>query len=109
MASPAARTTDSISSHAPCGPGQCGIGSENVIIENKLAYRVGDRTFPHSYPVTTTDDDGNTTITCVPHVTVLTKGSSKVMVNNRPAGRIGDTHTCGSFVTTGASKVIIGG
>lgn len=98
MAKPAARTTDAIAGHSPCGPGQCGIGSENVIIENKLAYRVGDRTFPHGVPPF-----------CTPHTSVLTNGSSKVMVNNRPLGRIGDTHACGTAIIAGASKVVVGG
>jgi uncharacterized Zn-binding protein involved in type VI secretion len=96
MARPAARTTDRLTPHSPCAPGQCGIGSENVIIENKLAYRVGDSTFPHGY------------ILCAPHTSRLSVGSSKVMINNRPAGRVGDAHTCGVRVATGASKVLIG-
>lgn len=102
MARPAARTTDTHTNHSPCAPGKCGIGSENVIIENKMAYRVGDKTFPHGIP------SGSPPV-CVPHTSVLTKGSSKVMVNNRPAGRIGDSHACGVKVSSGASKVLIGG
>lgn len=97
MAKPAARTTDTILGHPPCGPGKCGMGSENVIIENKLAYRVGDSTFPHGIPPF-----------CTPHTSTLTSGSSKVMINNKPAGRIGDTHGCGTPIISGASKVLIG-
>ena len=104
MAKPAARTTDPHSPHSPCAPGKCGMGSENVIIENKLAYRVGDKTFPHGVPVPTL-----TGYTCVPHTTVLTNGSSKVYVNNRPLGRVGDAHSCGVTIVSGASKVLVGG
>lgn len=97
MSRPAARTTDPVTPHSPCPPGQCGMGSENVIIETKLAYRVGDSTFPHGKPPF-----------CTPHTSVLTNGSSKVMINNRPAGRVGDSHGCGVVVVSGASKVFIG-
>jgi uncharacterized Zn-binding protein involved in type VI secretion len=101
MAKPVARTTDPISPHAPCPPGKCGMGSENVIIENKLAYRVGDSTFPHGKPAPFAG--------CVPHTSVLTNGSSKVFVNNRPLGRVGDAHACGTKIVSGASKVFVGG
>lgn len=101
MGKPAARTTDPITPHAPCAPGKCGMGSENVIIENKLAYRVGDRTFPHGKPAGFAG--------CVPHTSVLTNGSSKVYVNNKPLGRVGDAHSCGVTIVSGASKVIVGG
>lgn len=97
----AARTTDPISPHSSCSPGQCGPGSSNVIIENKSAYRVGDKTIPHgiSQPL----------VGCVPHVTPLVKGSHNVFVNNQPAGRVGDNHSCGVVVVSGANKVIING
>jgi uncharacterized Zn-binding protein involved in type VI secretion len=98
----AARTTDPITAHSPCGPGTCGMGSENVIIENKLAYRVSDKTFPHGIPQ-------GTPPSCVPHVTPLVKGSHNVLINNRPAGRVGDVHSCGVTIVSGSSKVIING
>ena len=93
----AARTTDPISSHSPCPPGICGWGSENVIIQGKLAYRVSDKNFPHGY------------ILCVPHVTPLVQGSKNVFINNRPAGRVGDAHSCGVVVASGSDKVLING
>lgn len=98
----AARTTDPISPHPPCAPGTCGMGSENVIIENKLAYRVTDRTFPHGKPT-------GSPPSCVPHTSSLTSGSGNVYINNKPAGRVGDAHGCGVTITSGASKVIING
>jgi len=93
----AARTTDPISPHVPCSPEQCGPGSGNVIIQGLPAYRVTDRTVPHGF------------VLCVPHVTPLVKGSHNVIVNNQPAGRVGDNHSCGVVVVSGASKVIING
>jgi GH24 family phage-related lysozyme (muramidase)/uncharacterized Zn-binding protein involved in type VI secretion len=98
----AARTTDPISPHSPCAPGQCGPGSQNVITQNKPAYRVGDDTLPHGIPQ-------GTPPTCVPHVTKLVKGSTNVHINNQPAGRVGDTHACGVVIVAGADKVIING
>ena len=93
----AARTTDPISPHVPCSPEQCGPGSGNVIIQGLPAYRVTDRTVPHGF------------VLCVPHVTPLVKGSHNVIVNNQPAGRVGDNHSCGVIVVSGANKVIING
>lgn len=97
MGQPAARTTDPLSPHSPCAPGKCGIGSTNVIIENKLAYRNGDSSFPHGKG-----------LGCPNHTSVMTGGSSKVMINNRRAARVNDSHACGARVVSGASKVIIG-
>ena len=98
----AARTTDTLTAHAPCAPGKCGMGSENVIIEGKLAYRTGDRTFPHDIPM-------GSPPSCVPHVTPLVQGSSNVYVNGRPLGRVNDSHSCGIKVASGAGKTYING
>jgi len=97
----AARTTDPISPHSPCAPGQCGPGSDDVIIQGLLAYRVGDDTLPHGIPQPARG--------CVPHVTKLVKGSENVHINNQQAGRVGDTHTCGVAIVSGSDKVIING
>ena len=93
----AARTTDPISPHSPCPPEQCGPGSNNVIIQGLPAYRVSDKTVPHGY------------ILCVAHVTPLVKGSHNVLINNKLAGRVGDSHSCGVVVVSGSDKVIING
>ena len=98
----AARTTDPISLHSPCGPGQCGPGSDNVIIQGLQAYRVGHETLPHGIPQ-------GSPPSCVPHVTKLVKGSTNVQINNNPAGRVGDTHICGVAIVSGSDKVIING
>lgn len=99
MAKQIARTTDPISPHSPCGPGQCGVGSSKVMVENKMVYCVGDSTFPHGIPVPPA---------CVPHVTVLTNGSSKVFVGGKQVGRVGDAHACGATILSGSSKVMLG-
>ena len=97
----AARTTDPISPHSPCSPGKCGPGSSDVLIENLQAYRVGDKTEPH--------DISQPRSGCVPHVTPLVNGSHNVFINGQPAGRVGDTHSCGIIVLSGSSKVSING
>jgi uncharacterized Zn-binding protein involved in type VI secretion len=97
MAKQIARTTDPISPHSPCGPGQCGVGSSKVLVENKMVYCVGHSTFPHGVPPF-----------CIPHVTVLTNGSSKVFVEGKQVGRVGDAHACGVIITSGSSKVMLG-
>ena len=43
------------------GPGTCSIGSENVIINGLLAFRVGDKDTPHGVPVSTPGG-----IVCIP-------------------------------------------
>jgi uncharacterized Zn-binding protein involved in type VI secretion len=98
----AARTTDMLTPHSPCPPGKCGMGSNNVIIEGKLAYRVTDVTFPHSIYV-------GSPPSCIPHVTPLVQGSSNVYVNGKQLGRVNDSHSCGIKVATGAQKVIVNG
>ena len=97
----AARTTDPISLHSPCGPGQCGPGSDNVIIQGLSAYRVTDKTVPHGIPQPARG--------CVPHITPLVQGSHNVFINGQPAGRVGDGHSCGVVITSGANKVNING
>tara|TARA_R110002074_G_scaffold3462_1_gene18369 strand:- start:10678 stop:11484 length:807 start_codon:yes stop_codon:yes gene_type:complete len=97
----AARTTDPISAHNPCGPEKCGVGSSNVLIENLFAYRVGDSTVPHGIPQPSRG--------CVPHVTPLVEGSSNVLINGQPAGRVNDSHSCGVKIVSGSSKVSING
>jgi len=100
----AARTTDRTTAHSPCGPGQCSIGSENVIINGKLAFRKGDRDTPHGVPHSTP-----TGIICIPHTTPLAAGSPNVYVNGRPLGRINDSFSCGIRVASGSSNVIANG
>jgi uncharacterized Zn-binding protein involved in type VI secretion len=71
-----------------------------VIIQGLPAYRVTDNTVPHGVPIVGA---------CVPHVTPLVKGSHNVLINNKPAGRVGDNHSCGVVIVSGSDKVIING
>jgi uncharacterized Zn-binding protein involved in type VI secretion len=95
---PAARTTDPTSNHPPCAPGQCGKGSSDIFIEGLAAYRVTDKNTPHGVPPY-----------CVPHSTPLAKGSTTVIFNGLPAGRVNDSHACGIIVISGSKKVMING
>lgn len=96
MAKQIARTTDPLSPHSPCSPGQCGVGSSKVMVENKMVYCVGHSTFPHGVGP------------CIPHVSVLTNGSSKVFVEGKQVGRVGDAHACGVTIVSGSSRVMLG-
>ena len=53
---------------------KCSIGSENVIINNKLAFRVGDKDTPHGVPCL------HPVVLYVFHVTSLTQGSPMYML-----------------------------
>ena len=68
-----------------------------MIIQGLPAYRVTDNTVPHGF------------VLCVQHVTPLVKGSHNVLINNKPAGRVGDNHSCGVVIVSGSDKVIING
>ena len=46
---------------------------------------------------------------CVGPPDVITQGSSSVMINGRPAARLGDPTVHGGVITTGAPTVLIGG
>jgi uncharacterized Zn-binding protein involved in type VI secretion len=72
-----------------------------VIIQGLSAYRVTDKTVPHGIPVPL--------VGCVPHITPLVQGSHNVFINGQPAGRVGDGHSCGVVITSGANKVNING
>ena len=47
--------------------------------------------------------------TCSTHTPKFNSGSTKVKIEGKKAGRKGDTYLCGAEITSGASKVIIGG
>ena len=51
-------------------------------------------------------------MTIMPHMVVssiLAAGSSKVVINGRPAARVGDAVSIGGAVQNGSGNVIIGG
>lgn len=46
---------------------------------------------------------------CTTHTPGLTVGSTKVFIETKGAGRMGDTYVCGAKITSGSSKVFFGG
>ena len=98
----AARTTDATTNHPPCGPGTCSTGSNNVFINNLMAFRVTDMDTPHGIP-------SGDPVVCTPHTTPLSQGSPNVFVNGKPLGRIGDAFSCGIKVASGSGNVIVNG
>ena len=47
--------------------------------------------------------------TCVGPPDAIVKGSTSVMINYKPAARVGDTTSHGGAIVTGSPNVIIGG
>lgn len=45
---------------------------------------------------------------CIPDESVLSKGSSKVFVNRKPVGRIGDQYTPDNIIISGSPTVFCG-
>ena len=46
---------------------------------------------------------------CGPDMSVLTKASTTVFINNKGAGRIGDEYTSDNIIISGSQTVFIGG
>lgn len=70
-------------------------GSQNIIIDNKPAARVGDALAPHAKPGS------------LPHDRAITTGSKTVFFNGKPAALTGSEVGCGGVII-GGSSVIIG-
>jgi uncharacterized Zn-binding protein involved in type VI secretion len=69
---------------------------KNVMINKVLACTIGDITSIH---------------TCgkkPPHFDKIVKGSKKVLINKRPAARIGDSLTGGAVMAQGSHSVLAG-
>lgn len=73
--------------------GQC---STNVLANGIGIVRQGDLVAPHAR-------NG-----CYPDLSGLTTGSSRVLVNGRPAGRIGDVYTTDNIIVSGSYSVFMG-
>lgn len=91
----AARKGDMHSGHQCFSPTPCTMASSNVKVNGKGAMRLGDQFQKHGCPK--------------PHQVVLMTGSSTVLVNGRPFGRVGDMTACTATVITGSGNVIVGG
>ncbi|MGL4708618.1 MAG: type VI secretion system PAAR protein [Aeromonas veronii] len=70
-------------------------GSQDIIIDNKPAARVGDALAPHAKP------------NHPPHDRAITTGSKTVLFNYKPAALTGSEVGCGGVII-GGSSVIIG-
>ncbi len=90
----AVRIGDITSGHGCFPPRPTITGSNNVLIENIPAHRVGDMVAVHC---------------CGPvcHDGVTITGSPKVFINGLQAARIGDMVSCGDTLLVGATKVIM--
>lgn len=88
-----------ISTSDPClAPPRINIeASTTVFANNKGVHRVGDAWLSHSCP-------GDR-----PHNATLLRGSNNVFANGKAVGRIGDPISCGSFVASGSSNVLVNG
>ena len=75
------------------------MGSPNVFVNFRTWNRMGDFNFPHLLPC------GET---CCVHAAPIAKGSSKVYVNGRGAGRVTDYVLGCTAVATGSKNVYAG-
>ena len=96
MSKPAGRIGDYSSGHGPFVPQPSSSGSANVKINGIGAMNI-DSAFP---------------IHCVGpvcHPSKMAAGSATVMINGKPASRIGDSIDCGETLIMGSGNVLIGG
>lgn len=93
---PAGRFGDIHSGHGCFAPTPCIKASTNVMTNKRGAMRVGDMFVVHCCG-----------LSC--HQPILAQGSSKVIINGRPAGRMTDMVGCGAKVMIGSTNVLIGG
>lgn len=73
-------------------------GSSNVLVNGIGVVREGDVMVPHPAPE----------CNCPLHAPVLTAFSSKVFVNGKRLGRLGDLYTAGHVISSGSSNVFDG-
>jgi len=71
--------------------------SGKVFAEGTGVVRKDDAVTAHTFPG------------CATHTPGLSSYSSKVKIENKGAGRKGDTYQCGAEITSGSGKVNIGG
>jgi uncharacterized Zn-binding protein involved in type VI secretion len=92
--------TDTVSiPHPTCqGSTETDAGSSNVLINGIGAVREGDAVASH-----TLDPPA-----CPSHAPGLSTFSSKVLVNGKGLGRLGDTYGCGAKISSGSDNVFAG-
>ncbi len=96
MTHSAARLGDMASDHDGAPPTRGTEASPNVTIDGIPAMRQGDAFESHACP-----DESE-------HSRTLAGGSGSVFINGKPAGRMGDTISCGGTVVEGSPTVMIG-
>lgn len=95
MSKKAATIGDIGTDHDGFAPSPIITGSQDIIIDNKPAARVGDKLAPHTKPGSS------------PHDRTISTGSSTVFFNGKPAAITGSEVGCGGVII-GGSSVIIG-
>ncbi|WP_353959914.1 PAAR domain-containing protein [Aquisalimonas lutea] len=71
--------------------------SPDVFINGLSVVRLGDALVPHGCS------------TCSSHPRKVAEGAATVLINGRPASRVGDAVDCGGELATGSPDVFIGG
>lgn len=92
-----ARLGDTDTGHGCWPPRPSAAGSPNVFVNGRAVVRQDDAWQPHTCPSIPETHGGS-----------LSGGSSKVFVNGKPIGRIGDSISCGSVVAEGSGNVFAG-
>lgn len=87
------------SGHETWPPRQSTSASNDVMVENKKALRKDDTYASHTQVVKPHET----------HSSVVTGGSTTIMVNGKPMARIGDAVGCGSVIAEGVTKIQAGG
>lgn len=89
----AVRLSDTCTGHS-CWPSRPNTSASNDVFTNdRGSHRQGDSWAVHAC--------------IIPHGGSLASGSPNVFVNDKQAGRIGDSISCGSSCASGSSDVII--
>ena len=83
--------------HSSFPPNAISSGSTNVFTNSISTVRQGDPMIPHGSPSPSP-----------PHGGSIATGSGTVMINSKPACRIGDAISCGQAVAQGSGNVICG-
>ncbi|KIT15572.1 PAAR domain-containing protein [Jannaschia aquimarina] len=95
----ATRLGDTGSGHACHFPSTPATGASPDVFVNGIAVvRQGDSYAPHACP----------TCPASPHPRSLSGGSGTVFVNGKPAGRVGDSISCGGSAAAGSGDVSFG-
>jgi uncharacterized Zn-binding protein involved in type VI secretion len=93
---PVSRLGDKCTGHAGWPARANDSASPDVFVNGKAVHRKGDHWVTHCDPNNSCHDS------------TLQSGSSKVFINGKDCGRIGDPVACGSVIAEGSSNVFAG-